>query len=131
MPDEATQEGPRAFTRFLERLGDGQAATDLSKELFDLGAVLRQHALERGEGKGQLQLTLSFKVDSFGQVIVGYSIKTKEPEAARPASALWLTKGGNFTVDNPRQQSLPLREVTTPEGQVVEVQDAAPLRGGF
>ncbi|HEV7717181.1 MAG TPA: hypothetical protein VGO53_16405 [Steroidobacteraceae bacterium] len=121
-------EGPRSFTRFIEALGDGQANSDLSNELFDLGAVLRRESVERGECRGELQLTLKFKVDQFGQVITSYQIKIKEPEPGRPASMFWLTKHGNFSVDNPRQQSLPLHEVVTQDGEVIEVGGQRPAR---
>ncbi len=121
MPTESTKdEGPRAFARFIERLGDGQAHIDLSKAMFDLGAVLRRESQERGECKGELHLALKFMVDQFGQCIIGYSIKTKEPEQGRPASMMWLTKGGNFSIENPRQTSLPLREVVNEDGEIVE-----------
>ena len=130
MPD-TTQEGPRSFTRWLEKLGDGQAQADLSRAMFELGGTLRQQALERGKCKGELTLKLTFDVDQFGQVLTGYSVKVKEPEPARPSSMFWLTKGGNFTVENPRQTSLPLREVVDENGEVVQVSDASPLRGGF
>lgn len=120
MPEQKpVEEGPRAFSRFIEQLGDGQANSDLSRALFDLGAVLRTQALDSGDCKGELQLTLKFKVDQFGQVITGYTIKTKEPEPARPATMFWLTRGGNFSVENPRQISLPLREVISEDGEVV------------
>jgi hypothetical protein len=117
----STQEGPRSFTRFLEQLGGGQAHSELSQAMFELGATLRHEALNgRGECKGELHLAVKFKVDQFGQVMVGYSIKTKEPEPGRPGTMMWLTRGGNFSIENPRQTSLPLREVVNEDGEVVE-----------
>lgn len=121
MTEQTATEGPRAFTRWLEKLGDGQANADLSQALFELGGVLRKEALEgRGEAKGELSLSIKFKVDAFGQVITTYAIKLKEPEPARPSSMFWLTKGGNFTIENPRQTTLPLREVVNQQGQIVD-----------
>ncbi len=121
MPEQTpTQEGPRAFARWFEKLGDGQAHFDMSRALFELGGVLRQQALERGECKGELTLKLKFKVDPHLQVITSYQVTVKEPEPSRPASMHWLTKGGNLTVENPRQTSLPLREVVNEHGEVVQ-----------
>ena len=78
MPDE-TREGPRAFSWWFEKLGDGQAHHDMSRALFDLGGVLRQQALDRGECKGELTLKLKFKVDPHLQVV---PFGKREAEAA-------------------------------------------------
>lgn len=131
MTEQAQQEGARSFAHWLTRLGDGQAAADLSQAMFELGGELRRHALDRGEAKGELTLHLKFKVDNIGQVITTYQVKVKEPEPVRPASMFWLTKGGNLSVENPRQTTLPLRQVVNEDGELVDDAPAAPLRGGF
>lgn len=130
MTEQPQQEGPRSFTRWLERLGDGQANHDMSRAVFELGGVLRAQSLERGEAKGEITLRLKFKVDAYQQVITSYAIAVKEPEPARPSSMFWLTKGGNLGTENPRQTSLPLREVVTEDGEIVDAfEDERPARG--
>jgi hypothetical protein len=130
MTEHVAAEGPRSFTRWFEKLGDAQANHDMSVALHELGGVLRAQSLERGEAKGEITLTLKFKVDAYQQVITSYAIKVKEPEPARPSSMFWLTKGGNLGTENPRQTTLPLREVVNEDGEIVDAfGDERPARG--
>ncbi len=106
------EEGPRPFSRFIAMLGEGEAHTQLSDDLHRLGEALREQAVARHRSvKGALTLKLSLVADEQGVVSVDYDITRKEPQPTRPRSIFWLTKGGNLTEINPRQQSLPLRDV--------------------
>lgn len=115
MQSQAKDEGPRSFTRFFENVAEGCANVDAAVELQQLVGKLKEHAVAtRDVAKGELTIKLSFKCDDTGVVGVGYDIKTKEPPKRRRASVFWTTAGNNLTVDNPRQQELPLRAVDTP-----------------
>lgn len=123
MKDKQAQpedEGSRSFARFIEQLADGRACNDLSYELHRLMVLLREDAgtAQDGASKGDLGVTIHFKVEATGVVGISYSIKAKEPQARRPNSVFWLTRGGNLTAENPRQQELPnIREVTSKREQ--------------
>ena len=133
MNDEKKEEGPRSFARFVEQVADGQCHNDLSQELHELLKVCGNDANARRDvSRGKLTLELSLKVDPEPGRVVGvvYSIKTKHPEKKRPAGLFWLTKGGNLTVENPRQQTLPLREVPAAKNEAVELDASASAREG-
>ncbi|MEM9072844.1 MAG: hypothetical protein AAGE52_30335 [Myxococcota bacterium] len=123
---EEHEEGPRSFTRFLETLADGDAVAELNEKLHRLGSHLMHEANARGAGvKGDLTLKVSFKVEPHGVVAILYSVKMKEPEPRRAGSIAWLTEGGNFTAQNPRQQKLPLVEVSAPKKAPVNLGEEA------
>lgn len=110
--DEIEREGPRSFGVFLHALADGEAMAACSNELHKLVSVLQDESLEQNaELKGELRLTIKVTADPKGHVAVSYDLATKEPKPVRSSSIMWITKGGNLTVENPRQQKLPLRDV--------------------
>ena len=118
------EEGPRSFARFIELLADGEAHCELSETLQKLGIKLQEEAERTCQvAKGEIVLRLRFKVEDNGIAGVGYEIKVKEPEPARPGSVFWLTKGGNLTPENPRQQKLPLIDVNSRRAPARDVQD--------
>lgn len=117
------QEGPRSFARFLEQLGDGDVHQELSDELYELGRQLLTQARARlQEVKGTLTLKLKFKADPKGVVDIDHVVEVKVPKPKRAAATMFLTKGGNLSVENPRQPLLPgIREVALPAETVREV----------
>jgi hypothetical protein len=123
-------EGPRAFARWLQLVADGKAHVELSTTLFDLMKKLRSFAINtQNIAKGEVLVRFKFKVEPTGIVGIGYEIKTKEPEPARPGAVMWLTKGGNLTPENPKQQDLPgIREVPQPETRTID-DDFDPVTG--
>lgn len=107
-----TDEGARSFARFLEQIADGDAQRALSRELRELCLKLRDEAQGRSApAKGELTLTLKLKAEPNDVVQVVYDIKTKQPKPIHPSGVMWMTKGGNLSPSNPRQQKLPLKEV--------------------
>lgn len=115
------KEGPHAFNRFLAMLGDGAAHAEVSAHLHELGIALEREAdAQQKKVAGELTLKISLTCEPNGVVGANYEIKRKEPAPRRPGSIFWLTKGGNLTPENPRQQKLPLREVM---GERTDVRD--------
>lgn len=106
-------EGARSATRFIEHVADGQCAADLSHAIHKLGLRLLAETRQRADKcSGEITLKLKFISEPSGIVGVGYEVNSKEPKSKTSGSVFWLTKGGNFSTDNPRQQSLPgIREV--------------------
>lgn len=121
-------EGSRSAAVFLTKVADGELHARFSDELARLGAALLEEAKRRdGKVKGELVLKLAFSVAPSGISEVGYSVKVKKPEPKTSLGTHWITPGGNFVQENPRQQTLPLREVPKAE-PVREV--AAPAAEG-
>lgn len=106
-------EGPRAAARFIEAIADGQCHSDLSDKINELGRALALETKTRNAASsGELALKLHFKLEPNGVTTVGYDITTKMPKPRNGTSIFWVTKGGNFVTENPRQPQLPgIREV--------------------
>lgn len=122
--DEAGDEGARSFGHFLQQIDDGSFHGDLSEELRKACKALEDH-VERyqRDAKGTLILTISLQALRNGTVQVDGDFKTKLPKEHRRGAVFWVTKGGNLSVENPRQQKLPLREVAPP---VQSTRDVSP-----
>lgn len=108
----------RPFADVLRDLSKGQLHDELSTLLQDLiGAV-------QDTGKaGKLVLTLTVKPlpKTDGMVAVADSVTVKSPELDRNETYYFVDDDLNLTREHPRQQALPLRDVSTPparhEGQ--------------
>lgn len=107
------EEGPRSFIHFLDELGGGDAARELSEELHELGRKMLAETLTR-ERKctGELTLKIKLKAEKNGLVGTTYEIKRKDPSRSTTPGVAWLTASGNLSSENPRQADLPgLREL--------------------
>lgn len=129
--DDTDDEGPRGFGVILSQIGDGELHEDLSARLQLLVTDCRAYA-ERYErkGKGTLTLVLSVSALDNGAIEVSGDIKAKHPQAKSAGSIFWPTKGNNLTLDHPRQQKLPLKEVSfeRPKTKDISPEDR-PVRG--
>lgn len=127
--EERDDEGARSFSRFVEMVADGAMVSEASEALHKLVCSLEDDALEtHSTSKGELTLKVKIAVEPNGVVSIVYDLKAKEPVPTRPKGVLWLTKGGNLTPHNPRQQKLPLREVGGTEESAREVGGATKAR---
>jgi hypothetical protein len=118
-------EGPRSFVSFLNNIADGEAEGELSYQLHELVKRMREESVARGDTvSGGLTLKLKFKVDNLGHVIVGYKVTKTEPDRKTSGAHFWLTKGNNLTVENPKQQKLPLREVPGGRARARDITEA-------
>lgn len=124
--DDGVEEGARSFTRQLEMIADGDlvfdASAELNKLLRDLAAEAR---VRHGAVTGTFTLKLNFTVEPHGPVEIKPAITTKAADRRLAKGLLWLTPGANLTAANPRQQTLPLREV--PKGKAPR--DVGPAKG--
>jgi hypothetical protein len=103
----------KSFSRLIETLADGDAHAEASKLLHELGEALQDEALASNvKVRGKLTLTLTISAEPNGIAEVNYELKAVKPAPRRPKTILWQTKSGDFTAHNPRQQKLPLHEVT-------------------
>jgi hypothetical protein len=110
--DEPAEEGARSFLVFLRDLGEGEAESELSYQLHELCKRIQEEASAQGSKvRGALSLKLRIVAEPKGPVGISYDVETKSPKRKTSPAVMWLTKGGNLTPDNPRQQRLGLREV--------------------
>lgn len=101
-----------SISRFIEHVGDGEAHTQLSKELVELAGVLQKHVKDTNQkAKGKITITLSFDADPKGVVTASCKSKIEQPRPGAASSVLWINSKGGFTPDNPKQQRLPLAGV--------------------
>jgi hypothetical protein len=108
-------EGIKPFANFIAEACDGDINNEASVELKALiEAVSDAVARDGGSPKGSINVKINLKHDgkSLG---VTYEITTKKPPRKRSGGVVWVTKEGNFTLKNPRQQELPgFRDVSRP-----------------
>jgi hypothetical protein len=127
--EEINEEGPHSFAHQIALMCDGETNAEASEEMHDLLKRLRAEAsARRKKVKGTLKLELTLEVDDNDVVGLSYSIKCKAPEPRRQTQVLWLSKGGNLSPENPRQQKLPLREVGGRDEPAREVRDTGTTR---
>lgn len=125
--EKTVEEGPRSYSRFLEMLDDGEAHTTVSEDLHELTKTIRDEALARhGSAAGSITVVINLKCDEVGTVEATYESKTKLPKRKSSKTIVWLTKSGNITPENPRQQKLPLREVPGGRSDVRDLGDDKP-----
>jgi hypothetical protein len=103
------EEGPRSFGVILSQIDEGVLHAELGRELQKLLVDLRELAVG-AKAKGKMVLTLGITVESNGIVSIDPDVVTKVPNPKRARAIFWLTKGANLSAQDPRQQSLPLRE---------------------
>lgn len=114
------QEGPRSFARFLEQVCDGEAHTEASAKFHELVQKLEKEAEGRGRATGKITISLAVALDERGKADIAFDVSTKEPKKEHGKGVAWLTPGGNFTFSNPRQQKLPLRDVSTEPARLAD-----------
>ena len=109
MPEK---EEPRSFAVLLHELGEGSLLSLLSAELQEVVSKCQDYALNEGAvGKGKVVLELDFAAEKNGTCAVRSTIKSKAPRPKLPPAAMWISKGGNLLIENPRQQRLALKDV--------------------
>lgn len=106
------KDGPRDFAVFISQLAEGEANGELSKQLHELVVACQEKAEQvAGSASGEIKLNIRVKVDARGVAVVGWESVQKLPKEKRAGATMWVTKGGNLTPENPRQQSMFVKEV--------------------
>lgn len=106
------EEGVRSAAVLLAQVDDGALNAEFSERLHETVQKLYEHAVETAkDAKGRVSLTLDLAVSEKGFVGLRGTVETKIPKRKASLSHFWISPGGNLTVENPRQQKLPLREV--------------------
>jgi hypothetical protein len=108
MPDMQDRHA-RPFAEFLREQRSGTTHDELSQGLN----ALLESVSDTGKG-GSLTLTIKVKPAGKGDhhmVVVSDTVAIKMPEGERGEAIFFVDDDFNLTRDNPRQPSLPLREV--------------------
>lgn len=116
--EPAREEGPRSFGVILQKVADGAAEAELSRELFALTKILKDEArTTTGKVKGSITLKLNLEADGDdGLVKVGFDVSVKAPKPVRKNGHFWFTQGGNLTAEAPKQKKLPFQDVANERG---------------
>lgn len=122
-------EGARSFAHLLTQIDEGSFNEELSAAMRELARDLNSYACKfRRDGKGEIAIGLRVAVDEKGVTSVVGEFKVKRPKVPRASSQFFLTVGGNLSLENPRQQKLPLREVAGPGPARELADDIQPVR---
>lgn len=101
----------KAFAVFLQDLRDGRAHAELSGQLAELLAKVK----ETGKG-GTLTLKLKIKPAGRGsdvdKVTIADAITLDLPKPERGEDFFWLTEDNDLTRNHPKQGNLELRDAT-------------------
>jgi hypothetical protein len=123
-----TLEGPRGFAQLFRQIDDGELDAEAAREVLNVATSCRDYARKyMRDGRGTLTITLSFASNGDTTAVRG-EVKTKLPKTVRAGSTFFHTKGGNLTVENPRQQKLPLREVPASTTKTKDLSAEQPTR---
>lgn len=124
------KETPTAFAQFIGAVGDGRPHAAITEELSLLIQKCSTEAYSRDQiVKGELALKLKFAVSPSGVVTVDYDVKRKEPARKALPGMMYVADGGQLVAQDPRQTTLPLREVKRPRDELREaLTDGAPAK---
>lgn len=120
-PNEKLEESSRSFSVLLPMLEEGTLNSELTEEVRNLVAKLRDHRTNTGRiAKGKVTLTIDFALGSDGTFDVTGDFTVKSPKPVRSRTVLWATEGNNLVPQNPAQPELPgVRKVSTPARKAI------------
>lgn len=97
----------RPFADVLRDLSGGQTYDDLT---LQLGEIVT--AVIDTRKAGEITLKLRIAPNGDGSVKISSKVTAKAPEANRGETLFFTTSSGSLLRNDPRQESLPLREVS-------------------
>lgn len=112
MKDGKKDEAPRNFGVFLAHMEEGAFVEDLSTELVRANVELAKHAEHNGKAKGQITVVIDLNYQANGTIDVTGELKVKLPKSRRSRTVFWDKGDGNLSNKNPKQESLPFRDVS-------------------
>jgi len=88
-------------------LEGGQLAAELSTEITETLAELKEHVADRpkAKAKGSVTLKIDFEVEN-GTALVSGEISSKRPKKPRDRDFFFLTDDGALSNEHPRQQNM-------------------------
>lgn len=110
-PERQDKHSMRCFSQLIACLEDGGTNDKLTRILQNTIDELVQHTLDHGgKPKGSISLSLSIAMDG-GTIDIVPSINNKLPKAPNARTTYFLNQKNMLTLQNPKQQELPLKEV--------------------
>lgn len=97
----------KAFNEVFEQIGGGEALGRASDALTELGMAVAETLKA-----GSVTITISMKPNGAGSVLMQAKVSSKIPSAPMLDSVFFVTSGGSLLRDDPRQEKLPLRDMT-------------------
>lgn len=106
----------KSFAVFLNEINEGSAHAALTADLAELLRTV-QITGRAGALKLTLKVTPAVRTQSgqVDKVTVTADRVLALPKDVQPSDFFWLTEDGETTRNHPRQQSLELRDVATPQ----------------
>jgi hypothetical protein len=103
---EKERPAPRPFTQFMQEQRKGGLHEDLSARMAEVVQAVMEH------GKvGTVTVALKIKPIGDGQIQIFDDVKVKAPEGEKAPSIFYTDSHGNVSRTDPRQTTLPLRQV--------------------
>lgn len=111
MADEIKTEGPRSLAVLMQGIRDDEDGTTLNEEasekFHEFMKALRAESIARdAKVSGTFTITFGVAVKK-GNATVSVDINAKTPRKKPVEVELWVTRGGNLSVEAPRQEKLP------------------------
>lgn len=101
-------EGIRPFANFIAEACDGDLGSECSLEFKGLIESLEDSKIRDGAASAKGSITVKINLKHDGKSLdVSYDVKTQKPVRKRSKGTVWVTKEGNFTLRNPKQQEFP------------------------
>lgn len=113
---EQEEEVSNLFETMLRKQRRGLVANEVSRKL----AEAIQAARETG-GKASLSISVVLKPTNDDQIMVDIQCDTKLPKQKMPPAMFWIGEGNTLHTSDPRQMSLPLREVERDDDDIRDV----------
>lgn len=103
------------WAEVFKLIGRGDFQSECGETFKGMNEALSSIAAQNGKAKGQITIVLNVKHEANGVVEIQPDLKVKMPATVRGKSIFWATESGRLAANDPRQQSLPLREVAAPD----------------
>jgi hypothetical protein len=105
----------RPFADVLRDLGKGQVADEAAVMLTDLVQAVAAYGKK---GRFVLQIEVAPFKGGTSQLMVSATAKCTPPKGDPIAAVFFTDHAGNLLRNDPRQETLPLREVARPDAQL-------------
>ena len=90
-----------SFTKFIDLLRDGAVTSQLTDELRELSAAIKET-----RKKGSITLKISIEPNGEDAVAIEADVKTSMPRASIGKAMMFMDQAGNMMRDHPRQTDI-------------------------
>jgi hypothetical protein len=83
-------------------LEGGEAAADLSREITETLAALKERAGPKGKAKGSITFKINIDLEG-GAATLSVDIESKRPKKPRSSDFYWVLDDGSLSTEHPQQ----------------------------